>query len=132
MSLDTALLKNSKMDEDRLTHSCCEGVSFLDDIKSALPSDDEIVKMTYINKALSDPIRLKMLFALLDYEICVGEMSNLLGISQSHVSHQFKILRRYEIVDFTKDKKMSFYRIVNTEVKQLLKQKKAKICQKKK
>ncbi len=132
MSLDTALLKNSKMDEDRLTRSCCEGVSFLDDIKSALPSDDEIVKMTYINKALSDPIRLKMLFALLDYEICVGEMSNLLGISQSHVSHQFKILRRYGIVDFTKDKKMSFYRIVNTEVKQLLKQKKAKICQKKK
>ena len=115
---------------DQLIRSCCEGISYLGDIKKALPSDDEIIKMTYINKALSDPIRLKMLFALLDYEICVGEMSNLLGISQSHVSHQFKILRRYEIVDFTKDKKMSFYRIINDEVKQILLQKKAKICQK--
>ena len=104
----------------KLTRSCCEDVSYIDDINRTLPSDDEIIKLTYIFKALSDPMRAKMLFALLDYEICVGEMSNLLGVSQSHISHQFKILRRYEIVTFTKDKKMSFYRIINDEVKELL------------
>ncbi|NOX15616.1 MAG: winged helix-turn-helix transcriptional regulator [Epsilonproteobacteria bacterium] len=106
--------------KNRLTRSCCEGVSYIDTINQSLPKADKIIKLTSICKALSDPIRVKMLFALLDYEICVGEMSNLLGISQSHVSHQFRILRRYEIVDFTKDKKMSFYRIVNEEVKQIL------------
>ncbi len=105
----------------KLHRSCCEGISHIDDIKKALLSDEEIVKLTYIYKALSDPIRVKMLLALMDYEICVGEMSNLLGISQSHVSHQFKILRRYEIVTFTKDKKMSFYRIINEDVKKILK-----------
>ncbi|MCF6173821.1 MAG: metalloregulator ArsR/SmtB family transcription factor [Campylobacteraceae bacterium] len=120
MSLDTVLSKNKIKDKDRLTRSCCEGVSYIDTINKSLPSAYEITKLTFICKALSDPTRAKMLFALLDYEICVGEMSNLLGISQSHVSHQFRILRRYEIVDFTKDKKMSFYRIVNEEVKQIL------------
>ena len=118
--------------DNQLIRSCCEGVSYISDIKKALLHDDEIIKMTYIHKALSDPMRLKILFALLDYEICVGEMSNLLGIPQSHVSHQFKILRRYEIVDFTKDKKMSFYRIINDEVKQILLLHKEKQCQKRK
>ncbi len=103
-----------------LIRSCCEEISHISDIKKALPSDENIVKMTYIYKAISDPLRVKMLFALMDYEICVGEMSNLLGISQSHVSHQFKILRRYEIVTFTKDKKMSFYKIINKQVKEIL------------
>ncbi len=113
-------LKSDILNKDRLTRSCCEGVSYIDTINHSLPNGDEIIKLSSICKALSDPIRVKMLFALLDYEICVGEMSNLLGISQSHVSHQFRILRRYEIVDFTKDKKMSFYRIVDEEVKRIL------------
>jgi DNA-binding transcriptional ArsR family regulator len=108
------------MDKERLTRSCCEGVSYIDTINQSLPSESEITKITSISKALSDPIRVKMLFALLDYEICVGEMSNLLGISQSHVSHQLRILKKHKIVDFTKDKKMSFYRIVNKDVKQIL------------
>ncbi len=120
MSLDTASLKSSREDKDRLTRSCCEGVSYIDTINQSLPSDDKVAKITSICKALSDPVRVKMLFALQDYEICVGEMSNLLGISQSHVSHQFRILRRYKIVDYTKDKKMSFYRIVNDDAKQML------------
>jgi DNA-binding transcriptional ArsR family regulator len=121
-------------DSDTLIRSCCEGISHIDEINKNLPSNEDMIKMTYIFKALSDPLRVKMLFALMDYEICVGEMSNLLGISQSHVSHQFKILRRYEIVTFKKDKKMSFYRIINKDVKQLLKiaLESIKKCQKKK
>jgi len=120
MNSDTVLLKSSIKNEDRLTRSCCEGVSYIDTINQTLPSDEKITKTVSIYKALSDPIRLKMLFALLNFEICVGEMSNLIGISQSHVSHQFRILRRYKIVDFTKDKKMSFYRIIDEDVKQML------------
>ena len=120
MSSDTALLKSRNTNKDRLTRSCCEGVSYIDTINQTLPDNEKITKMVLIYKALSDPIRLKMLFALLGFEICVGEMSNLIGISQSHVSHQFRLLRRYKIVDFTKDKKMSFYRIIDEDVKQML------------
>lgn len=105
---------------NNLTRSCCEGISFIPQIKQTLPSEKELKDITYIYKALSDPIRVKMLFALLNYEICVGEMSNLLELPQSHVSHQLKILRKYNIVTFKKDKKMSFYRIKNLHIKELL------------
>ena len=117
----------------KLIRSCCEDISFIPDIKKTLPSEDELIDITCIYKALSDPIRVKILFALLKYEICVGEMVNLLELPQSHVSHQLRVLKKYNIVTFTKDKKMSFYRIKNLHVKKLLKIALENVqCQKKK
>ncbi len=107
--------------QPKLIRSCCEGVSFISDIKNALPNDELLKTISNVTKALSDPTRLKILYALMDYEICVGEMVNILELPQSHVSHQLKVLRKYEIVDFTKDKKMSFYYIKNDSVRELLK-----------
>jgi DNA-binding transcriptional ArsR family regulator len=104
-----------------LIRSCCEDISYITDIKKVLPSSSELELLTQIFKALSDPMRVKILFALLEYEICVGEMVNLLQLPQSHVSHQLRILRKYGIVEFTKDKKMSFYYIKNEYIKNLLK-----------
>ncbi len=104
----------------KLIRSCCEDISYIDDIKKDLPSNEKLHLITSIFKALSDQTRVKILFTLLKYEICVGEMVNLLGIPQSHVSHQLKILRKYNIVTFIKDKKMSFYQIKNEEVKAIL------------
>lgn len=109
-------MSNSK----KLIKSCCEGISHIPEIKEVLPSDESLIQISYIFKALNDPTRLKMLYALLDYEICVGEMSNLLEIPQSHVSHQFRILKKYGIVDFRKEKKMSFYHIKNEYIEELL------------
>lgn len=103
-----------------LIRSCCEDISFIPDIRKILPNEEELVDITCIYKALSDPTRVKILFALIKYEICVGEMVNLLELPQSHVSHQLKILRKYNIVTFKKEKKMSFYRIKNLHVKELL------------
>ncbi|GEM_PF-690010 len=103
-----------------LIRSCCEGISYIPEIKKILPSDEALKDMTGIFKALNDPMRMKILFALLKYEICVGELVNLLEIPQSHVSHQLRILRKYDIVTYQKDKKMSFYRIKNDAVKTIL------------
>lgn len=103
-----------------LIRSCCEDVSYISDIEKILPRDEELVDITNVYKALSDPTRVKILFALLEYEICVGEMVNLLQIPQSHVSHQLRILRKYGVVTYTKDKKMSFYQIKNDYIKELL------------
>lgn len=104
-----------------LIRSCCEDISYISDIEKSLPNKNELVDLISIFKALSDPIRLKILMALLKYEICVGEMVNLLKLPQSHVSHQLRVLKKYNIVDFKKDKKMSFYYIKNDYVKELLK-----------
>lgn len=119
--------------QTKLTRSCCEGISFISDIKTSLPNDEILIKVSDVFKALSDPSRAKILYALLDYEICVGEMVRVLGLPQSHVSHQLRTLRKYGIVDFTKDKKMSFYFIkddyIRDMLRDLLKVKKLEVCE---
>lgn len=104
----------------QLIRSCCEDDSYIKEINKKLPSSENLLFLSKILKALSDPTRLKILLALLEYEICVGEMVNLLELPQSHVSHQLKILREKGLVSFKKDKKMSFYYICNDEIKNLL------------
>lgn len=125
-------MKNSQ----ELIRSCCEEVSYIHDIEAFLPKEETLVDLTSIFKALSDPVRVKILIALTKYEICVGEMVNLLKLPQSHVSHQLRVLKRYGVVDFTKDKKMSFYHIKNEYVRELLEisleKGKEQLCQKKK
>lgn len=106
---------------NKLIRSCCEGISHIDEINKVLPNTELIKSISNIGKALGDPIRVKILYALMDYEICVGEMVNLLKLPQSHVSHQLRTLRKYGIVDFTKDKKMSFYYIKDSYIKNILK-----------
>ncbi|NQY51966.1 MAG: winged helix-turn-helix transcriptional regulator [Campylobacteraceae bacterium] len=103
-----------------LIRSCCEDISHLEQINKKLPSCDEILFLSTILKAIADPTRLKILLALLEYEICVGEMVNILKLPQTNVSHQLKILREKGLVSFKKDKKMSFYYICNDEIKDLL------------
>ena len=110
-------MNNSKI----LIRSCCENISYISDIKNSLPDNNILNNMSCVFKALSDPTRVKILLALLEYEICVGEMVNVLEIPQSHVSHQLRILRKYGIVDFKKDKKMSFYYIKDDYIRILLK-----------
>lgn len=107
-------------ESQKLVRSCCEGVSYLEDIKDNLPKETELTNISNVFKALSDATRVKILYALLKYEVCVGEMVNILDLPQSHVSHQLKVLRKYGIVDFKKDKKMSFYHIKDNYIKELL------------
>jgi len=107
--------------QTQLIRSCCEGTSHLEEIIEILPKDEELLQTSYIFKALSDKTRLKILFALIDYEICVGEMARILNLPQSQVSHQLKILREKNIVKFKKSKKMSFYSIKNKQVEDILK-----------
>lgn len=106
--------------EKKLIRSCCENVSHIPNIKKNLPSDAHLKNVSELFKALSDPTRTKIVHALLEYEMCVGEIANFLAISQSNVSHQLKILRDANIVKFKKEGKMSFYRLNSDKIESIL------------
>ncbi|MBN1434010.1 winged helix-turn-helix transcriptional regulator [Candidatus Fermentibacterales bacterium] len=48
--------------------------------------------------SLSDPTRLRMLFALLEGEMCVSDLARSAGVSESAVSHQLRLLRSRGLV----------------------------------
>jgi ArsR family transcriptional regulator len=73
-------------------------------------------------KVLGDSTRLKILYALLGSEVCVGDLSLALGLNQSSVSHQLRILRQNDMVKFRKDGKVVYYSLDDEHVENMLAQ----------
>lgn len=73
-------------------------------------------------KALGDPTRVRMLSVLADTEVCVGDLSEALGMGQSAVSHQLRYLRELRLVRARRDGKHVFYKLDDDHVRSLFKQ----------
>lgn len=104
----------------KLIRSCCENGSVLDEVLSTLPSEEEVHDTALIFHALSEPTRLKIVCALLDYEMCVGEIANMLDISPSNTSHQLKVLRLARLVTYKKEGQMYFYRLKDSRLRAVI------------
>jgi ArsR family transcriptional regulator, lead/cadmium/zinc/bismuth-responsive transcriptional repressor len=71
-------------------------------------------------KLLGDPTRVKIAFALSLEESCVCDMANLLGVTQSAVSHSLRALRQMRLVRFRKDGKIAYYTLDDEHIAHLL------------
>jgi ArsR family transcriptional regulator, lead/cadmium/zinc/bismuth-responsive transcriptional repressor len=70
-------------------------------------------------QALSDPNRVRMISALIDQELCVCDLASLLGMSQSAVSHQLRLLRNLRLVKHRKDGRTVYYSIDDDHIRDL-------------
>jgi ArsR family transcriptional regulator len=73
-------------------------------------------------KALGDPTRLRIISLLLEHELCVHTLEATLGMSQSAISHQLRVLRQLKIVRFRKEGRHVFYALDDEHVHLLVKQ----------
>jgi DNA-binding transcriptional ArsR family regulator len=69
--------------------------------------------------ALADPTRVRLISALLDQELCVCDLSALLGMSQSATSHQLRILRNLNLVRTRKEGRIVFYALDDDHIREL-------------
>ena len=69
-----------------------------------------------------DSTRCKILFVLLVSEMCVCDLSQLLGMSVSAISHQLRILRQAQLVRYRRAGKTVFYALADEHVRTLLSQ----------
>ena len=87
---------------------------------SAMPSDDEISVMAARFKAISEPSRLKILFALACGEMCVEHLTAAVRSNQSAVSHQLKTLRDYDIIKCRRSGKQVIYSVADEHIMTML------------
>lgn len=88
----------------------------VNEIKSRMLEDGVILKTTDNFKTISDPTRLKILYALSIKELCVCDLASLLDMSQSAISHQLRVLRDKNMVSFKKEGKMARYYLSDAHV----------------
>lgn len=90
--------------------------------REAFPKEETISDLSEFFKVLGDPTRIKIFFALLKGELCVHDISNLLGMSQSSISHQLRILRNNKLVKSKRQGKMVIYSFDDYHVESIFQQ----------
>lgn len=78
--------------------------------------------VTAIFSALADPTRFRILNALSFEELCVCDLAEIAGVSQSGASHQLRLLRERGLVAFRRDGNRALYRLADDHVRTLLAQ----------
>ena len=76
--------------------------------------------LTDFYKTMSDPTRLKIIYALTKWELCVQDICNAVNMSQTAVSYQLRILRGARIVKFRRAGKQIFYSIDDEHVSSII------------
>lgn len=91
----------------------------LEEVKSKMPSDELLIDMADFYKALSDSTRIKIIAALAHNELCVCDISSLLNMTKSAISHQLQNLREMNLIKGRKNGKEVFYSLADRHVEEV-------------
>jgi ArsR family transcriptional regulator, lead/cadmium/zinc/bismuth-responsive transcriptional repressor len=91
-------------------------------VRQALFGEDVAVSLAELFKALGDPTRVKILFSLMTRELCVCDLTAVIGISESAVSHQLRVLRTLRLVKFRREGKILYYSLADDHIEKLFAQ----------
>ncbi len=84
--------------------------------KANMPSEEDVGRVASVFKAISEPSRLKILFALRQGEMCVFHIVEAVGGTQSAVSHQLRILRDSRMIKARRDGQNIVYSLADEHV----------------
>ncbi len=86
------------------------------EINAEVPGEALIRAMADLFKTFGDPTRLRILAALFREELCVCDIADRLGMTQSAISHQLRVLKQQELVRFRRDGKTVYYSLADSHV----------------
>ena len=91
-------------------------------LDSIILNEEIIYDIADFYKVFGDSTRIRILYALMEKELCVGDLVQVLNMNQSAVSHQLRVLRQNDLVKFRKDGKTIVYSLDDSHVTLLLQQ----------
>lgn len=84
------------------------------------PDDEYLYDLADLFKTFGDSTRIKILYALFEGELCVGDLAAILQLSQPAISHQLKVLKDAKLVKFRREGKVIFYSLDDDHVRSIL------------
>ncbi len=91
-------------------------------VLGGMPGDKTLYDLAELFKVFGDSTRIKILYALFEAELCVCDISKLLGLTQSAVSHQLRVLKGSRLVKFRREGKTVFYSLADGHVRKIIAQ----------
>ena len=90
------------------------------EITAKMPEEDELYDLAELFKVFGDSTRMRILFALFEADICVCDLAQALGMTQSAVSHQLRILRQARLVSSRREGKQVIYFLTDEHVRTII------------
>ena len=99
---------------------CSEHHHHLADPVRVIPPQEIIAPLADLFKTFGDPTRIRILYALSVQELCVCDIADSLGMTQSAISHQLRVLKQMQLVKFRRDGKTVYYSLADSHVSTIL------------
>jgi ArsR family transcriptional regulator, lead/cadmium/zinc/bismuth-responsive transcriptional repressor len=91
-------------------------------VRAAMIGSRQVDRLAETFRALGDPTRVRILDALSRDELCVCDVALLIGLSESAVSHQLRLLRNLRLVRARRDGRMMYYSLDDQHIVTLFEQ----------
>lgn len=92
----------------------------LDSVNKNALSDDVVNELAEFFKVFGDATRLRILHALSIAEMCVCDLCEFLGMNQSAVSHQLKVLRQSRLIKYRREGRNIYYSLDDEHIQQII------------
>ena len=110
-------------DNDDKIQFCDEPVThenIITQVKALMPGDEHLYDLAELFSIFGDTTRIKILYVLLESEMCVCDIAESLSMTQSAISHQLKILKKSKLVGNRREGKMIIYYLADDHVREIL------------
>lgn len=105
---------------------CCEFLSvhqeIVEKVLKVMPREWQLLDLAEFFRIFGDSTRIKILYILSQSEMCVCDIAGLLGMGQSAISHQLRVLKQIRLVKFRRDGKTVFYSLADGHIETILAQ----------
>ncbi|MGI6254462.1 MAG: ArsR/SmtB family transcription factor [Acutalibacter sp.] len=92
----------------------------VDKVLQAMPSQETLSELADLFKIFGDATRIRILYVLFESEMCVCDIAQLLGMTQSAISHQLQVLKKSKLVTYRREGKTVFYALADSHVRAIL------------
>ena len=89
----------------------------IDKVSKVMPDEEVLYDAAELLKVFGDSTRIRIIFVLCQNEMCVCDIADLLGMTQSAISHQLRVLKQARLVSSRRDGKTIFYSLCDSHVK---------------
>lgn len=107
--------------------ACCENEdalqthdALIESVNESMPDEEMLYDLAELYKVFGDSTRIKILYALFEAEMCVCDIAQLLGMTQSAISHQLRVLKANKLVKFRREGKTVFYALADNHVRTII------------
>lgn len=112
--------------ESHVEAECCDTVMAHEDtikeVEKKLPAEETIRELADFYKVFGDATRIRILCVLLQAEVCVCDLAELLGMTQSAISHQLRVLKQMKLVKNRREGKTVFYSLADGHIQTIISQ----------